>query len=66
MFISLYPLPSTKKEKYVTPTWYYITEPDGCHGDETEIESFKKCPVFLPYYKNSGTGSQVEEEKTYG
>ena len=28
------------------PTRDNVTKPNGCHGDETEVETFKEGPIF--------------------
>ena len=44
-------------------TWHKISEADGCHGDETEVESIKEAPVILPQHKEASTGRKVQEQE---
>ena len=33
-------------------TWCHVSEPDGCHGDKTEVEGVEKGPVLTKKQKN--------------
>lgn len=46
-------------------TWDKVTEANGSHGDETEVETFKEAPVFFPEHEEASSGGQVQEEENH-
>ena len=46
----------------IKPTRDNVTKPNGCHGDETEVETFKEGPVLPECEEESTTAEEDAKE----